>query len=361
VYIRLLNPFEIYLINVQKNQERLSPQMRSELVDIALNPRRMRNVFFPIIFLVFIYSFCAGQNVKSYNNGSLKLCYEEYGNGPALYILSGGPGEAPEHPYRQIIDSLKSFYTCVLIHQRASGKSRNVPINQTTITIKNYTQDIELLRKNRGDKIISLLGKSWGGLLAMNYAALHPESVSNLILVSSAPPSHTVWHVLHDNQQARRSIAELDSMDILKDVFSRKTEKELDSLKIASPGCKEILAYKQYILLHIRAMYYDKTKISKKNFDNLFYSFNFQPIPIIDREVIETKWDITKQLRKLKIPALIIYGRQDDQGESTFYLQRESLRFSETHVIEKCGHEILDEQPDEFYKILLDYIQRINK
>jgi proline iminopeptidase len=317
----------------------------------------MRNLLLSIILLS-TYYYSSGQNLKTFNNGPLKLYYEEYGKGPAIYILSGGPGEAPDHPYRQIVDSLKSFYTCILIHQRGSGKSRDIPINQSTISIKNYTQDIELLRKQRSDKKITLLGMSWGGLLAMNYAAVHPENVSNLILVCSAPPSYTVWNVLYDNQFARRSKQELDSMDLLQNTFSTKTESELDSLKIVTPNCKEVLAYKEFMALHVRAMYYDRSKISKKNFDDLFYSFNFQPIPIIDKEVLETKWDITNELKKLKTRALIVYGRQDDQGESTFYLQKESLRFSETHVIEKCGHEILEEQPAEFFKILMDYVKR---
>ncbi|MBL7870886.1 MAG: alpha/beta hydrolase [Cyclobacteriaceae bacterium] len=318
----------------------------------------MKNFLLLMTLLLSTYLYCSGQNLKSFNNGSLKLYYEQYGKGPALYILSGGPGEAPEHPYRQIVDSLKSYYTCILIHQRGSGKSRDIPINEKTITIENYTQDIELLRQERGDKKIILLGISWGGLLVMNYAALHPESVSNLILVCSAPPSYTVWNVLFDNQYARRSKVELDSMELLQKTFSTKTEKELDSLKVIDPTSKEIVAYKEFIALHIRAMYYDRRKISKQNFQDLFYSFNFQPIPIIDNEVLETKWDITNKLKKLKTPALIVYGRQDDQGESTFCLQRESLRFSETHVIEKCGHQILEEQPTEFFKILMDYVKR---
>lgn len=317
---------------------------------------RHSSLFVSLLLLTCCY--CSAQHLKSFSNGPLKLYYEEYGKGPALYILSGGPGEAPEHPYRQIVDSLKSFYTCVLIHQRGSGKSRDIPINEKTITIQNYTQDIELLRSARGDKKITLLGVSWGGLLVMNYAALYPQSVSNLILVCSAPPSYTVWNVLYDNQYARRSKAELDSMDLLQKVFSTKTEKELDSLKRVTPNSKEVNAYKEFIALHVRAMYYDRSKISKRNFNDLFYGFNFQPIPIIDKEVIETKWDITSQLKKLKTRALIVYGRQDDQGESTFYLQKESLRFSETHVIEKCGHEILEEQPAAFFRILMDYVKR---
>ncbi len=338
--------------------------MEIEVIRISLDylmlTERMRN-FLLTLFLLALCLHSSGQNLKSYNSGSLKLYYEEYGTGPARYILSGGPGEAPEHPYRQIVDSLKSLYTCVLIHQRGSGKSRNIPINEKTITIENYTQDIELLRKVRGDSKITLLGISWGGLLVMNYAVLYPEFVSNLILICSAPPSYSVWNVLYDNQYARRSLVELDSMEFLQKVFSSKTEKQLDSLKIADPFSKEIIAYKEFIDLHVRAMYYDKSKISKKYYDDLFYSFNFQVIPIIDKEVVETKWDITSDLKKLKTPALIVYGRQDDMGESTFYLQKENLRFSETHVIEQCGHEILEEQPVEFYKILMAYIKKSRK
>lgn len=318
----------------------------------------MKRFYLLIILLPIVYSHSTGQTLKSYTDGKYKLYYEEYGKGPALYILSGGPGESPEHPYRQIVDSLKSFYTCILIHQRGSGKSRNIPINEKTITIANYTHDIELLRRVRDDKRIALLGVSWGGLLAMNYAAYHPEFVSNLILVCSAPPSYKLWHFLYDNQYARRSKVELDSMDFLQKIFSTKTDQELDSLKTANPLCKEVVAYKNFMAIHVRAMYYDRSKISRKYFDQLFYNFNFQPIPIIDKEVLETKWDITNKLKKLKMPALIVYGRQDDQGESTFYLQKESLKFSEMHVIERCGHEIVEEQPDEFFRILLDYVKR---
>ena len=296
--------------------------------------------------------------MKSFYNDSIQLFYETHGSGPALYILSGGPGEAPDHPYHLIIDSLKSRYTCVLLHQRGSGKSRHMPINKSTINIGKYTEDIELLRQKRGDKKIILMGISWGGLLVMNYAAHHPEYVSNLLLVCSAPPSHSVWNVLYDNQYARRSQSELDSLDLLQKIFSTKTEKELDSLKRVNPISKEVQAYKAFMAIHVRAMYYDKNKISPKYFDDLFYNFNFQPIPFIDEEVLETKWDITEKLKKLKTSALIVYGRQDDQGESTFYLQKESLLFSELHVIEQCGHEILEEQADDFFGVLRGYLDR---
>ena len=120
------------------------------------------------LLLVLICHVVYPQQLLSYQRDGLTLFYEEVGSGPALYILSGGPGEAPDRPYHEIADSLKAFYTCVIVHQRGSGASRNIPINDQTITIANYTHDLEALRQKRGDKKITLLGMSWGGLLAMS-------------------------------------------------------------------------------------------------------------------------------------------------------------------------------------------------
>jgi proline iminopeptidase len=309
------------------------------------------------IILLLVSNCCYGQDIKTFNNGEIKLFYEEFGNGPALYILTGGPGAPPENPGHQIIDSLKSFYTCILLHQRGSGKSRNNPINSETINIKSYLQDIELLRQNRKDKKIAVLGISWGGLLAMNYATRYPMNVSNIILIGSAPPSYKVWDVLFDNQYVRRSASELDSMRMLQEIFSVKSDRELDSLKRVDPSSREVVALKNFINIHTRVMHYDRNK-SMAGFDEFFTNFNFQPIPFIDKEVLETKWDITADLKKLNIPALIMYGRQDDQGESTFFLQKECLKNSELYVIEKCGHIIWEDQPKEFYRILLKYLTK---
>jgi len=301
-----------------------------------------------------------GQTFKSFNNGPYKLYYEERGKGQPLYILTGGPGAPPDEPSHTIMDSLKSHYTVVLLHQRGAGRSHDIPINEQTINIKSYIKDIELLRKARGDNKIILLGISWGGLLAMNYAADHPEQVSNLVLIGSAPPSYKVWDVLFDNQYTRFSWAEKDSMEMFRKIFSAKTDRELDSLKRVDPSGTEVQAFKQFLTIFHRVHFYEKTN-AVKEIDWLFNGFNFQPIPFIDKEVLETKWDITGRLKKTNIPALILYGRQDDQGESTFQLQKECLRNSTVKVIEKCGHISWVDQPEQFYKILVDYLIRKKK
>ena len=131
----------------------------------------MKRIFAALLFLS---GYCNGQNLKSFYNGNIQLFYEEHGKGPALYILTGGPGAPPEDPSHKIIDSLKSFYTCVLLHQRGAGRSRNIPINEKTININSYLQDIELLRNKRNDKKIVVLN------IADDYQYMDEELIETL-------------------------------------------------------------------------------------------------------------------------------------------------------------------------------------
>lgn len=297
----------------------------------------------------------AAQKVDHFRSGPYTLYYEIFGSGPPLYLFTGGPGEAPGQPYYQIIDSLKSKYTCVLLHQRGTGKSYAVPMNRKTVSIANYVADVEALRVHRGDKKLILLGISWGGLLAMSYAVAHPDAATNLVLLASAPPSYQHWNALFGNQFVRRSQTELDSMIMLEKIFSRRSLKELDSLKRVAPETKEVVAYRHFIRIHVRAMYYNR-KGMYNDFNERFDNFNFQPIPFIDEEVLSGKMDITRALKRLKIPALILYGRQDDQGEAVFFEQGDALANNQMHVIEECGHELVHDQPAEFFQVLLTYL-----
>jgi hypothetical protein len=54
---------------------------------------------------------------------------------------------------------------------------------------------------------------------------------------------------------------------------------------------------------------YALSTIHSSSFKELFAGFNFQLILYIDKEVMETTWDIIFVLRKLKTLALILYGR----------------------------------------------------
>ena len=279
------------------------------------------------LLVFFVLNSLSAQNnlnarqLHSFQNGKVQLYYETGGKGSPLYILTGGPGMPPYEPGYRLMDSLKQNYTVVLLHQRGTGKSRGIFCNEENISVNAFISDIAMLMKARGDHKITLLGISWGGFLAQAFAAFHPQKVSNLVLVCAAPPSYKLWPVLEGNQFARYSQTEKDSMRLLQNIFNTKSPADLEALKLTHPSSKELLAFYQFIRILHRSHFYDRSRI-ESNFDQILNDFNFQLIPIIDKEIMEKKWDITAQLKKLSIPALILYGRQDDQGESTFFLQK---------------------------------------
>jgi proline iminopeptidase len=52
-----------------------------------------------------------------------------------------------------------------------------------------FIEDLEAIRKSFPFEKVSILGHSWGGFLAMNYANIHSDKIDKLILLSSMPAS----------------------------------------------------------------------------------------------------------------------------------------------------------------------------
>ena len=70
----------------------------------------------------------------------------------------------------------------VYYDQRGSGKSERPA--SADYRLSTLVEDVEALRRNLGVEKIAIIGHSFGGLLALEYAKAHPEHVSHLVFVS---------------------------------------------------------------------------------------------------------------------------------------------------------------------------------
>ncbi|CAE8709532.1 unnamed protein product [Polarella glacialis] len=135
--------------------------------------------------------FPAGDKLRS---GTLKVSdgfeiyYEEHGSADGLpaVFLHGGPGAGCSSRMAQLFDP-KAFRV-VLFDQRGSGKSKRpgVPSASSAQLDGNTTwrlvEDTELLREHLGISRWVVAGGSWGTLLAVAYASLHPSRVLGMAL-----------------------------------------------------------------------------------------------------------------------------------------------------------------------------------
>src|SRR5438067_2807308 len=90
----------------------------------------------------------------------LHLAFYEAGNGPTILFLHGGPGD--DHRYmRPLAEPLTNDFHCVLYDQRGSGRSVLDRLDETTLHINRFFEDIEALRTHLGQARLTLMGHSW--------------------------------------------------------------------------------------------------------------------------------------------------------------------------------------------------------
>lgn len=110
------------------------------------------------------------------------LAYREEGRGPFLVCHPGGPGFSSL--YLQDLAALGEHFSLIKLDPRGTGGSDR-PADPRAYTIEDHVGDVEALRTHLGVQRMHLLGHSFGGVVAMAYAAAHPERLDRLVLASS--------------------------------------------------------------------------------------------------------------------------------------------------------------------------------
>ena len=197
--------------------------------------------------------------------------------------------------------------------------------------IYNYIRQITL-NLTLGGKKATIIGHSWGGTLAMAFAAKFPEFVTQLILIS--PGLFKIDSVLkqtfYDNRTVhlcQDQILELNDY-LLKDGNMRLNE--YDSIR------KLDLFNRQYIY-------------EKSNCDTILAKINLaknneKTSLLLTSDMIKRNLDLTSSIKRFAKPITVITGRQDPLSFNSYELKiiKPSIHI---YWISRCGHYPMFEQP----------------
>ncbi len=115
----------------------------------------------------------------------VSLFVEVIGHGYPLLLMHGGPGA--DHwsmlPFRRCAGQ----FTLVFYDHRCNGRSQGTPVS--SMTWENLTADAEALREKLGFERWAVLGHSFGGMVALEYALRYPDSLSHLLLLDTCGDS----------------------------------------------------------------------------------------------------------------------------------------------------------------------------
>ena len=113
--------------------------------------------------------------------GDVDLFVDVVGIGHPILLMHGGP--SADLWTMQAFRRLQDEFTLVFYDHRCNGRSTGVPVS--TMTWENLTADAEALRERLGHEQWAVLGHSFGGHVALEYALRHPDRVSHLVLLDT--------------------------------------------------------------------------------------------------------------------------------------------------------------------------------
>lgn len=296
----------------------------------------MKSTTFFLCLLISLSAFC--QN-ELYITGAdqTQLNVREFGTGSPVILLSGGPGLNSDY-MSPIWDTLSENYRCIVPDQRGTGKSILSIIDSASLSMDSYVQDLESLRTHFNIQRVTLVGHSWGGMLAMEYTSKYPQRVEKLILIGSGGPTVKFANYFNDNRLMRLHKEDMEEAEML------KSQNE-SPFKAMWPG-----------------YFFDRDKglLSKKDtdFSSLFGQMGVGNISA--NNYFATGNERVALLKGYSGDVDIIQGRQDPMGESTVYEIMQILPQSNIHFIERCGHFPWlenDKQIETFYSLLFNSLE----
>lgn len=266
---------------------------------------------------------------------SVKLFYEIEGQGDTLVIIHGGPGL--DHTYLlPQLGELSDEFTLIFYDQRGTGKSECV-IDSISITLDNFIDDLENLRKELKLEKMNLLGHSWGGFLAMNYAIKFSGTVDKIVLVGTIPATSEYLPEFLNNREIRRTAEDAARLNEMMNS---------DTLFMGDKSFMERLTRLFFKSYFFNQQYSNELTLTFS--ENT--TKNFLPIYTFMSKYF-SNYDLRIELNKLSNKFRIIHGKKDVIPVEFIEELNTALLNSELIVLNDCGHFPYIESKDEFIDV----------
>jgi len=319
----------------------------------------MKKIFFAVV-LLFIVSIAIAQEKKvdSWTDGKYvkvngaNLWVVTVGEGDPIIIIPGGPGGA-HIGYRDFDPLTKSHHQIIYFDAFGRGKSDTAK-NVAEYTLDRDIEDIEGLRKALNLDRVTVLGHSYGGVVAQGYGLKYPDHLSHLILADTFH-SFVMWQENDDN--SNREI-KTNYPEIWEKLMTIRKQGAVSSDQLH----QEIYGQVPYGFLYA----YDPSKFESDdskpypnpNNTKLYYQMVGKDGDFIVGSDIGT-FDYRQKLKNLKMPVLIYSGRFDRVAVPWMALKfKEYCPQAEFVMFEKSGHNPQVEEPEKDFAVINAFLAK---
>jgi pimeloyl-ACP methyl ester carboxylesterase len=263
------------------------------------------------------------------------------GRGYPLVLMHGGPGA--DLYTMMALKPLADQFTLVFYDQRCNGRSGGADVS--TMNWENLTADADALREKLGFEKWAVLGHSFGGYVALEYALRYPDRLSHLVLMNTGGDHR--WA----QEKTPETLAKRGFSPEIANLAHRFLNGQIEPGEMFSDLMKLGKAYNYHISL-------------RQAPHMIFYGFQtkLRPEALIYAATHFLKgWSVMDRLREVKVPTLVMAGRYDfvyppeAQEELAAGIQNSRLV-----LVDRAAHNPHDEQPVEVQRVLREFLATAN-
>jgi proline iminopeptidase len=270
------------------------------------------------------------------------LYWAEYGDpdAPPVLLLHGGPGASHEYLLPQML-ALAEEHRLVCYDQRGGGRSRSDD-DRSPIGWRDQVADVARVAREREVVPLAIVGYSWGGLLAMLYAIEAEQGnvatpPASLALVDPAPVTRAHREAFEQEFARRQAGPEVAA---LRDELQRSGLKERDPEAFRQRSFE--LSVAGYFADPRRARDLTPFRVTGRVQQSIWQSLG--------------EYDILPALRALRLPAVVLHGREDPIPLASSQDAARALG-TDCIVLDDCGHVPYVEQPAQLFPPLLAFLR----
>lgn len=284
--------------------------------------------------------------------GEFKVWTKRFGNNPKVKVLLLHGGPACTHEYFESFESFLPQEGIEFIYYDQLGSAYSDQPQDTSLwNLPRFVEEVEQVRKALGlnKDNFYLLGHSWGGILAMQYALKYQENLKGLI-VSNMMASCPKYGAYADEVLAKQLKPE-----VLKEVESLEA-----AGKYSDPRYMELLIpnfYEQHILRMPAAEWPDAVNRTFAKINSVIYVSMQGPSEFGISGKLE-KWDVSAELPKIKTPTLVIGASHDTMDPK--YMEWMSTQFPNGSFVlcPNGGHMCMWDDQEHYFSGLIQFLKQ---
>lgn len=268
---------------------------------------------------------------------------EEPGKLPLL-CLHGGPGVA--HDYLESLAAYADTGRRVIFYDQLGCSRSSIPESRPEMwTVDLYIDEVNAVREALGLEYLHLLGQSWGGMLAMEYALTQPSGLESLT-VASSPASMIQWV-----EEANRLRQDLPG-DVQAALLKHEAAGTYDDPEYVE--AVQVFYDRHVCRIVPNPDYVRRSFVSLGVNPEVYYTMNGPS----EFHVIGTlkEWDIIDRLGEIRVPTLVTSGRFDEATPLIAGTVHDGIPGSRWEIFEQSSHMPHAEEQRRYMAVLDDFM-----